>query len=764
MKLISKHIKYLIILVIGTVFLTACSGLKTVPQGDYLYLGPKIEILPDTTYKKSQRNTFINEINNLVFPKPNKSVLGMRLELFFYSFKNTKKEKGIRNWISKKLGKPPVLLSSVDVEYNTKLIINRFENQGYFNVNTIAEVNTGKKTATVDYMITPNQQFLIKDISYASDSSQIWSDILKIKKHSLLKPNVPYNLDVIKNERLRIDTYLRNHGYYYFIDDYLLIRADSSLGTHQVDLKLVLKNSTPTIARNPYTINKIFAYVGNNDANFYRTYKNDTITTYDNLIISDADSLFKPIIFKNAINFKIGSLYNKKNQNTSLSRLVNLGVFKFVKNQFIIADTLKNQLNAIYMLSPTEMKSLRFETTGKNNSASYTGFEVSANWNHKNFFKAGEVFKFSVFGGIDFQLGNSNNGNHIYRLGSEVSLNWPRLIIPFGIKYNGDYVPLTRTTIGYEFQKRRLLYALNSFKASFGYSWKQRIFTEHNFDIIEVNYVAPTSVTSLFEQQAATNSYDARILKKQLTFGPSYSYIYTNTMLTKKRNTWYNKSSVDLSANTVGLLSRANVKKDREREILGVPFSQYIKAENDIRYYRKVAKQSSIASRFLAGVAYPYGNSTEVPYLKQFFIGGTNSIRAFRARSIGPGSFDPRTSGSSFLLDQSGDIKLEANIEYRPKLFGIFDGAVFIDAGNVWLINKNSARPGGEFTKNFYKEIAVGTGVGLRVDIELLIFRLDLAFPLRYPYGQERWAEIDLLNREWRRENLLLNFAIGYPF
>ena len=764
MKINKKHIKYAIVWLLTTILLTSCSGLKAVPAGQYLYVGPTIEIYPDSVYTKSQKQAFDKEIKELVFPKPNKSFWGMRPGLFFYNLRNPEKKKGLGYWLSKKLGEAPVLLSDVDIEYNKKLIINRFENKGYFSVRAIAEANTKVKTASIDYIVSPEEQFLIREVTYASDSSQLWKDILKIQKHSLLKPNTPYNLDNIKQERVRINTYLHNHGYYYFDDDYLLIRADSSLGNHQVDLKLVVKSTAPKIAKYPFTINDIFVYVGNNDANYFSTHKNDTVPNYKNIIIRDPDSLFKPKIFDNALHFKTDGLYNKKDQTISLSRLVNLGVFKFVKNQFVIADSSQHKLNVMYMLSPSEMKSLRFETTGKTNSASYTGFEVSTNWRHKNFFKAGEQFKFSIYGGIDFQLGKENNGYDIYRLGSEASLNWPRLIAPFGIKYTGDYVPRTQTSIGYEFQKRMHLYALNSFNTSFGYNWKHRVFSEHNFNVIEIYYVSPTSVTNLFEQQAATNTYDARILKKQLTFGPTYSYTFTNTMLSRKKNTWYYKTSADLSANLVGLISGADVKKGKQREILGVPFSQYVKLENDIRYYRKVSTKSTIATRFLAGVAYPYGNSDEVPYLKQFFIGGANSIRAFRARSIGPGSFDPRTTTSSFLLDQSGDIKLEANIEYRPKLFGIFDGAVFLDAGNVWLINKNEARPGGEFTKTFYKDIALGTGVGLRIDIELLIFRLDLAFPLRYPYGQERWAKIDILNREWRRENLLLNFAIGYPF
>ena len=389
MKIRIRHIIHFLVLMLGSIFILACSGLKTVPTGEYLYVGSELDILPDSIYSKSERKAFDKEINALLFPKPNQYFLGMRPGLFFHNLSDPEKKKGLRFWLSKKFGEKPVFLSDVDIEYNKKLIVNRLENKGYFNVTTIAESDPKLKTAKVNYEITPRQQFLIREVSYASDSTQLWVDILKTQKHSLLKPKQPYNLDIIKQERARIDTYLRNHGYYYFTDDYLLIRADSSLGKHEVDLKILLKNTTPNIAKHPFTIDDIFVYIGNNDANYFSNHRKDTITNYKNIVIRDPDSIFRPKIFDNVLHFKTDGLYNRKDQNISLNRLVNLSVFKFVKNQFVVSDSLHHKLNVIYMLSPAEMKSLRFETTGKTNSASYTGVELSTNWNHKNLFKAG---------------------------------------------------------------------------------------------------------------------------------------------------------------------------------------------------------------------------------------------------------------------------------------------------------------------------------------------------------------------------------------
>ncbi|HYD92101.1 MAG TPA: BamA/TamA family outer membrane protein, partial [Flavobacterium sp.] len=246
------------------------------------------------------------------------------------------------------------------------------------------------------------------------------------------------------------------------------------------------------------------------------------------------------------------------------------------------------------------------------------------------------------------------------------------------------------------------------------------------------------------------------------------SYMYTNTMRKRRKHTFYYKGSLDLAGNIAGLVTGANVKQGDTTKVLGVAFSQFVKMEHDFRHYMRLGENSQLASRIIAGVGLPYGNSSELPFIRQFFIGGTNSIRAFRARSIGPGTFRPDVDQYDFLPDQSGDIKLEMNTEYRAKLFSVVHGALFVDAGNIWLWNDNEAKPGAQFSGDFLNELAVGTGAGLRIDLSFLVLRLDLAWPLRKPWRPEgdRWVvdEIDFGSKYWRKENLVFNLAIGYPF
>ncbi len=348
---------------------------------------------------------------------------------------------------------------------------------------------------------------------------------------------------------------------------------------------------------------------------------------------------------------------------------------------------------------------------------------------------------------------------------------------PFRFKSSSGYVPRTNFNIGYEYLSRTELYTLHNFNTSFGYVWKENERKEHDLKVIEVTLVKPQNVTDKYLEQIEGNPDPnnfinanpslQRVIDKQLIFGPTYSYTYTNTMLPKK-NTFYYKGSLDLAGTITGLISGADAKAGKQKELFNIPFSQYAKMEHDFRYYRKVNDKSTIATRFIAGIGYPYGNSITMPYVKQFFVGGSNSIRAFRARTLGPGSYDPRNEEASFFFDQSGDIKLELNAEYRANIYKFLNVAVFADAGNVWLINEDIDKPGGKFSKDFAKEIAVGAGVGLRLDFSILILRLDLAMPLRVPYYEEgnRWTfdSIDFGSSAWRKDNLILNIAIGYPF
>ncbi|RBN50722.1 translocation and assembly module lipoprotein TamL [Flavobacterium psychrolimnae] len=750
-------------------FISSCSNTKYLPEGELLYTGAKVKVEGKQTSKKENK-ALKNQLQEIVRPKPNSSILGLKPKLYIYNLAGTpKKEKGWRYWLKNKVGEPPVFYSTVDLEYNKSVLQNFSENSGYFNTKTTADSTRKGKKASAEYLVNPAKQYKIREVKFPTDSSIISTAVRNTRRRSLLKKEEGYSLDAIKEERVRIDARLKEKGFFYFNPDYLKVQVDSTVADHQVDLIVKVKEETPSLAETPYKINKIIVYP--NYSIGIDSVKNnmDSIQKYNDLTIIDPENLFKPRIFDRALYFKKEDLYNRTDHNLSLNRLVNLGTFKFVKNQFRVSDTTGNYLDAYYYLTPLPKKSIRLELLAKTNSANYTGTELNLNWSNRNAFRGAELLTISAFGGIEVQVSGQNNGFNVYRFGTEANLIWPRLVAPFKLNSPSGFVPKTKATLGYEFQNRTKLYSLQTFKGSFGYLWKESEQKEHLLNITEITYASPQNVTPLYQEQINVNPSLEKVIEKQLIFGPTYSYTYTNTLQRRKKNTFYYKGTIDLAGNIAGLASGANIQKGDTIKLFDVPFSQFIKIENDFRHYYRLGPDSQIATRVIAGAGFAYGNSRELPFIKQFFIGGTNSLRAFRARSIGPGSFDgASTNTNAFLPDQSGDIKLEFNTEYRAKIYGLVKGALFIDAGNIWLLNENTEKPGAKFSKKFLNEIAVGAGAGLRFDFSFLILRTDLAFPLRKPYlpDGDRWVldKIDFGSGPWRRENLVFNLAIGYPF
>lgn len=768
------YFRYILTFGMASVTLS-CSNTKYLKEGQMLYTGAKINIENDTISKNEKKDLKAALEANLT-PKPNSSFLGLRPKLFFYNIaKEPKKEKGFNYWLKYKIGEKPVLLGDVDREFNKEIIENYSENKGYFNARATYDTVSKNKKAQVIYTVRPGARYLISDVKFQQDSTLINKEIQNLTANTFLKKGKPFDLDVIKSERQRIDNGLKEKGFYYFHPDNIIVQADSTISkNHKVELNVKLKDNTPELSTQQFSIDKVVVFPNYNiqdvkDGKYKIPMDTDSIQkyAYQDIYVIDPQHKFKPKIFDRALYFKKGDVYNRTNHNLTLNRLISLGVFKFVKNEFVVSDSLQHKFDAYYLLTPRELQSLRLEALGRTNSANYAGSELNLNWTHRNFFRGAEQFKASVYGAFDVQIGGPENAKNIFRAGSNVQLSIPRIVAPFRFHSSSAFVPRTNITLGYEFQNRTEYYTLNTFSGSFGYVWKENVRKEHDLKILDITYVSPANITPLYDSISRKSDAMRRVVEKQLIFGPTYSYTYTNTM-SKRPNTIYYKGTLDLAGNITGLLTGANVKKDKEKTIFGVPFSQYAKMENDFRFYHKFTEKTSLATRLIAGVAYPYGNSEHIPFSRQFFSGGSNSVRAFRARTLGPGSFDPRTIQDGYYFDQSGDVKLELNAEYRANLYKFLNVAVFADAGNVWLVNEDIERPGAKFSKEFLSEIAVGAGVGLRLDFSILILRLDLAMPLRVPYYErgDRWAfdKINFGDSNWRRDNLILNIAIGYPF
>lgn len=756
-----------LIAVLLAFFALGCSR-KNIPAGDALYTGASLE-LQDSASSNREKKIIKNDLEHLIRPTPNSKFLGIRFKLGFYNMAGSG-----NNFVSKflrKIGEPPVLMSFVNVDKNVQLLTNFLENKGFFHAivkgDTTININVGVAT----YKAVTGMQYKIDSVSFPSDSSNISIAIRSIVSKTILKRGDPFMLDVIKGERLRIDMHLKEHGYYFFNPEQLVVLVDSTIGGHLVNLYVKYKPDIPFASKQTYSIDRVFIYSNYNLTSALR----DTLKTDSEMVngfqIIDRRKTFKPELFSRILTVRSGTLYNRTDHNLSLSRLINLGTFQFVKNRFeVVADSFR--LNAYYYLTPMKKKSLSAEIGGLTKSSNVTGSEITINWRNRNTFKAAELLSLSAYVGAEVQFSGQYAGYNTLRYGIEMNLSSPRFLIPFfSVNTSNAFVPRTNFQLGYDILTRQKLYALNSFRAQVGYIWKESITKEHRFSPIVVNYVQPLSVTEEYIKSIQNNPVLKRSIDTQFIMGSSYNYNF-NELTTGQLNTsgWYFNGLLDLSGNIAGLISGASAKKGQIKKIWGTPFSQFIKTELDLRKYIRVGLQNQWANRIILGVAYPYGNSTILPFVKQFFVGGNNSLRGFRSRSVGPGSYNGGLlfDSSGFLPEMTGDLKLELNSEFRIKIVNIFYGALFIDAGNVWLWNNNSDQPGGKFSKTFLKEIAIDAGIGIRIDLVILLLRLDLGIPLRKPWlpdGQRSVInKIDFSSSQWRKENMIYNLAIGLPF
>jgi outer membrane protein assembly factor BamA len=798
------------------IFLGSCSVNRYVPEGQSIYVGNKVNVEADSISKPNVSGV-ADQLEELIKPPANKTIFGFPWKVWFYYWiGEPKDEGGLRSWFRKKLGEPPRYATQRIVDINAANMVAFLDNEGYYRSNAkgriIANKNKRKRTAITEYNAYVMPRYVINEISYVvPDSSLFNRDLVLAKEKTLLKKGNPIRLEVVTTERTRIDQELKSKGYYYFNPDYLIVkvdstigRADSTLGPQQVNLFLELKKETAQTSLKQYFINRIYVNTGTEENKL-----NDStaLTTRGPLrrgiTITDPGNNYKRRIFYDAIGFRRGNMYTNTMHDVSLQRLINLQNFRFVKNRFdLVPRSDSALLDVYYDLAPMKKKSLQTILSASTKSNNLGGSQLEVKWRNRNFFRGAEMLAISAYFGFDVQLGGSratsnNIGNEYIRYGASADLSFPRFIIPF-VRIRPEKsqtLPKTILSLTYENRIQRNFYTTRSIRGDWSYVWRRNSQVEHTFAPISINFVEPRNInTELLGEVATdpnTNPLDVdRLFRlvdtKFFILGSNYSVSYRPTPRPFSRNQVAMSGGVEWGGNILSLLAKKN-EEGYPKEFLKVPILQYVKVDGDIRYYRTITPSIKWASRILMGAAKPYGNSKTmpIPQFKQYFAGGSTGIRAFRARSLGPGSVAPDTLSIRLLGYQSfADIRLEFNSEVRMKFTDIINGAVFVDAGNIWSFGDSTraSYPGTALISNkFLKQVAVGGGIGLRLDFSYLIFRLDLATPFRKPWYvnevknvsdegvveyKNPWVfnEINFGSRAWRKENLILNIAVGLPF
>ncbi len=742
--------------------IAGCTGLKHATPERPMFTGFEVEFSEEPSM---DADVIRSELEGVVRPQPNNTILGMRPTVALHNMvKEPEKQKGLKFFLKYRLGSEPIYLEDVPVDDIVAAMENRMHNRGYFKAEVRSATERNERKATIAFTVRPGRPHILREIQYdqpGTDDS-LAHFISDQRSRSLLEAGDNYDLNVIVEERVRISDALRNEGYYRFREDDLIFATDTTAGDHQADVRLHIKPSTHPLALQRYSIGEVYVH-GDRDEILPPS---DT-TLHDSVHYVDYLNVFRPHRIIDGVFVRPGDRFSLRRTDWTQRYLSSFGIFKNVQVVYKDDSLRPATLNADVMLSPQPRFSFSSELNAVTKSNNFAGPGVRVGFKDRGLLRGGEVLNIDLTGRWETQIGGPGKGTNAYEVGIKSSLKVPRIIF-FDRKWRPrPNSPTTRIDLGYTIFRRIGLYGLSSASASYNYLWRQNYQVWHDVQVPEISFNSLNYTSPEFDAFLGENRLIQRAFEEQFIFGFGYTYTRSSRKPRHGNKPYY---VLTLSTDEGGLLFNgisaiSGPRPEDGYRLFDQKWSQFVRFRPEIRYYQPInARGDQMVYRLLTWAAVPYGNSEVVPFVKQFFAGGPMSIRAFRARSVGPGSY-VADQESNLLVDQVGDLRLEANIEYRYTIAGMVKGAFFADAGNVWLLNADPQRPGGKFNMDeALKEIALGAGAGIRIDPEFLVIRLDLAFPLRrpdMPAGQ-RWIFDD--TEETFDRSPVLNIAIGYPF
>lgn len=716
-----------------------------------------------------------------------------RLNLFLYNLVNTQngqyKTRNIR-----KIGEAPRLLDSALVDMSTLQMRRYLFNKGFFNSEVVPYIDIKNKKAQIDFWVQPNRPYHIKDLKFNIEDPKITALYLRnIDSLPMIHKGDQFDADSISLIRDRFYLLMRKNGYFDYVRQSMYVDVDTN--TNQASLLINVPNPTGTSGHVPYKIARnsfiIRDHLGNVGTDLSQSKE-----LPNKISITDYSGKFKEKTLLNNTFLKPGKLFNMNDETLSYDLLYDLNTFSTIR--ILYEKNPDSSLNVVYDLTPRPRMSNQVE--GEYTfSSGMGGFNIGNIFSHRNLFGGAEQLDLQLRYGILFDSRIDGKlwdriFNNDFQIG--VNITVPRLITPF--KLNHDYetgLPKTIFTTNLQIFDQSNTYSNRYIVNTISYQWMQNKRIQHHLTPLVLEY-RKGILDNQFAQDLIDQGYLLYVRSNNRAYfglGVQYSHTYNYSQLNKLENFNYLKSSVDLSGNLLqlaGSLLNFDVNENGEKELFGVPYLQYAKFETDYRHYRYFGGDRQLVFRINPGIAIPYGNNSSLLiFEKSFFGGGMNSMRAWQARTLGPGNYnrknlDPSLRTNLRNLDQLGELKLETNIEYRFRilrnLWGAkIKGATFIDMGNIWRLEENELNPGGEFKFNqFFNQLAIGTGVGLRIDMDYFIFRLDAGLKVKDPQfqGEDQWVITKLgraksFKQEFydqhfpdRYRFFQFNFGIGMPF
>ena len=765
---------YLIGLLLGLLS-WSCSTTKNLPEGAVLYTGiSKIEIQqPDAS--EAGRST-VEEVEAALAYPPNNALLGSSsvrvpfpFGLWVYNaFVN--KEGKVSRWIFNKLAAKPVLISTVNPDVRVKVARNLLNEYGYFNGATSYALVPDKKDprkAKIAYQVTMNQPYTIDSILYVRMRNRVDSLLPRLSSERLIRKGDNFNVVRLQEERERIADRLRDNGYYYFRPEYMIYQADTTITPGKVSLRIVPKEGMPRNALIPWKLGNVDFYL-----NGYRNEQPTDSIRYKDLTIHYEGKLrVRPKVLYDRLYFRPGDRYSQTQQERSQTALARLGIFRYAEFQYAPRDTMRRQdtldlrIHTVYDL-PLDGE-LELNVTAKSNDQIGPGAVFSVT--KRNMFGGGETFGVKLRGSYEWQTGNKLDagGSKInsYELGLSTTLTFPRLLFPTLGKRDLNFPATTTFRIYADQLNRARFFKMLSFGGDASYEFQPSATSHHSVTPFKLAYNLLQHTTAEFDSIADSNKALMKSLQDQFVPSMSYTYTYDDSPITTKRHhVWLQGSITQAGLLMNAAYAIAGKPFDKEgKKLFGNPFAQFIKGTVEARYNYQLGENQRLVGRIMAGAIYSYGNARTAPYNEQFYVGGANSVRAFTIRSIGPGRYYQSSDENKYAyIDRTGDLKFEANLEYRFPIMGDLHGATFLDCGNIWLLREDPDRPGGRLKAgHFFKDLALGTGFGFRYDMDFLVIRFDVGIGLHLPYETGKSGYYNLPHF---KDGMGYHFAIGYPF
>lgn len=791
-KLRRKHhkITFVVILLVSLWLHTACSSTSGLNEGEQLFTGLKKIDYANYDKESTYADSIIQEMESVLASAPNGALFGSSyyrtpfpVRLWIWNA-FSQSEGALGRWVAKTFGSKPKLMSNVNPRLRAQVAEGQLSKYGYFDGHVGYDVVNGKnpKEAKIQYHVDFGHLWRLDSVAYVNFPLATQSLMDSTREDAIVRRGSPFNVGNLELERQRLTRLFRNNGYYFYKNGYASYLADTLAAPGKVQVKLVMADSLDSKTYHKW-------YIGNVNINFRKQIMEELPDSFcrRNLrfFYNGKKIPIRPGLVLRDLSLYPRRMYRVEDEEKAKAHVQSMGLFSYTSLQFSPRDTTAqcDTLDATLDLVFDKPYDFYVEANAKGKTTGRIGPELVVGLTKHNAFRGGEKLDISLHGSHEWQTRTTGRGgkgsNHInsYEYGADVAVSFPRIITPFnmfrtmaqnerrmrrGYRPTRFYgTPTTTLKASMNVLNRAGYFRRHIASGELTYDWATSERHRHSFSPLILSYEYMNSKSAAFDSVVAKSPYLQVSMRDQFVPKMSYTYTYASPSTYRNPITWSTTVSEAGNILALGYICAGKKWNEKDKQMFRNPFAQFLKLETDYVKYWRVSDHSTLVAHVGAGVVWSYGNTEKAPYNEQFYVGGANSIRAFNVRSIGPGRFAPAQARYSY-IDQTGDMKFVANLEYRPRIWGDLYGALFLDAGNVWTLHNEEYNPDGVFKiGKFYKQMAVGTGVGVRYDMGMFVIRVDWGIGLHVPYDTDKKG---FFNVNSFKNGQSLHLAVGYPF